>query len=99
MEEKYAVKITYHGTEFQRPWEVEKFTIRPEVGGAKNDMYATNEEALKEAVRFLASSLKLLYIRPEDSPIFKDVIDWWKCAKCERGACDGCDNMKKERLK
>jgi hypothetical protein len=94
-EQKYIVTIEYHGTTFERPWIVDKQSIKPEVIGSGNDMYATPQEAITEAVRFLASSLKLRRLpKPGDSPIFKDVIDWWKCAECMRNTCDGCDNIK-----
>ncbi len=99
--EKYTVIIEYHrNSGFVRPWVVRKESPKPDVVGAKDEDYATSQEALKEAVRFLTSSLKLReYPKPGDAPIFKAVVDWWKCAECERNTCDNCDNMKKEKLK
>lgn len=88
----YTIEIGYHGTDNNYPWEVKKETIEPGVLNFKEDQYKTPAEALREAIRFLASSMKLNYPRPEDAEMFKNVIDWIKCAQCERNACDGCDN-------
>ena len=57
MEEEFTVSIRYYGSEFELPWLVKKEQAkRDHIGfcaGSRNDMYATKDEAITEALRFI----------------------------------------------